>query len=166
MAIRTFYDPGAIIGVATGAIGLFGAVSETRSRGDALAADRAAEQALIAERKTQEGIASTRELADLGTERRRAISRTRAAMAAGGADLSSGNAFAIIVSQELQFEEAKRRITEDAAAIQKSLTGQLAASRSAGRLEQRANIFGGVATALESVRTALNRSRTPVTSGR
>lgn len=140
MGSRYFHDPVSII---TGGAALLGAAGsflggESRARG----AENDA--AFFAAQIETETIAFERNTQDLESERRRTLSRTRAAMTANGADTSGGSALSVLKAQDEQFKEGKRRIELDFETMIRNLNNRVIAERSRADDERLSGIFGGV----------------------
>jgi hypothetical protein len=94
----------------------------------------------------QEQKASARELRDLERDRRQKLSRTRAALAASGADLSSGSALALQQSQEAYYAGEAYRIREDSSVAQSSLRARASNAEDAGDAAMMSGVIGGMAS--------------------
>jgi len=95
----------------------------------------------------QEELAAAREQRDLAKERARKLSSTRAALAAGGADLSSGSALQISKDQSAEFAPRSARLKQDSATARRSLRTRASGARVQGFLDAGGQVLGSSAQA-------------------
>lgn len=105
-----------------------------------------AQASFLEDQAKQEEIANQREQRDLAKERARKLSSTRAALAAGGADLSSGSALQISKDQSAEFATRAERLKQDSSTARRSLRTRAAQSRTQGFLDAGGQILGTAAS--------------------
>jgi Skp family chaperone for outer membrane proteins len=158
--MRSLYDPTtAIIGL-TAFTSLAGGVAQgvsAQQQAEARAIDAEAQQ-------TQAQIATQRDLRDLRKQRSRQLARTRAALAAQGADLTSGTPLALQGAQEAEFNVQETRIRQDSRVTQETLRTRAANARSQGDAAFASSVASGFANAAGGATTSL-LARQPRTSG-
>lgn len=101
----------------------------------------------LEEQAKQEKIANQREQRDLAKERARKLSSTRAALAAGGADLSSGSALALSKDQSAEFATRAERLRQGSSAARRSLRTRAGQSRTQGILDAGGQVLGAAGQA-------------------
>lgn len=143
---RIFYDPGtALMGVSAGMQFLGGRqqAAQQRAAGEAAAINaevQGEQQQFAAERRAEDleltartaAISTQRELRDARKQHSRELARTRAALAAQGADLGSGTPLALQASQAAEFALQRTRVEQDALITQRTLAARAANERDIG----------------------------------
>lgn len=95
----------------------------------------------------QERKQRARDLSDLDAERSRTLARTRAVLAAQGAGADDPSGLAVLQSQATQFGQQESRLIDDSLVRERSLEVKASNTRSVGRTEAVAHIFGGIGKA-------------------
>jgi hypothetical protein len=150
---RIFYDPGtaAIAQAGMQVVGGIAGGQQARSQAEAAAinAQVAGQQANFAAQQRandlditarQASISTQRALRDLKKQRSRSMARTRAALAAQGADLASGTPMALQASQAAEFALQRTRIEQDNLVTQRTLEARAANERAMGRYAQQTGV--------------------------
>jgi hypothetical protein len=142
---RTFFDPTTMM-VANAGMQLAGGIAggqqaQAQAEAQAINAQVAGNQAnFVAQQRAndldiqaqQAQISTQRALRDARKQHSRSMARTRAALAAQGADLASGTPLALQSSQAAEFALQRTRIEQDALVTQRTLEARAANERALG----------------------------------
>lgn len=109
-------------------------------------------------------MASQRDLRDLAKEKGRFLARTRALIAAGGGETTSGTGLALLTSQAAEFGRKKVRLEQDTAVRKSTLAARGRETLRVGSTERDLAIFGGAARFAQAGGTLL-KSKPKVTTG-
>lgn len=141
--MRVFYEPTTIMTAVAAGFQLIGGMAQ------ASAAKGAAESeaGMLEAQAEQERKQRARDLSDLEADRSRTLARTRAVLAASGADASDPSGLAVLQSQAVQFGQQESRLTDDSLVRERSLEAKAANTRATGRAEATAQVFGGIGKA-------------------
>lgn len=99
----------------------------------------------------QERIARYRDQQDLEQQKRQTLARQKAALAAQGADTTSGNAGAILSSTGTTFALKNQRLLEDSSVRVGTLKTKAKNYRTAASSSLQSSVFGGLSTGLSSL---------------
>ncbi len=139
MAVLRFYDPITILAVAS-AMQVIGGIAQGQA--EQVNADN--EASFLQAQAINEEEARRREVRDVRLERDRIGGRSRAVLAANGADLSSGSALAILETQASEFGIKESRLRSDSELRAASLRTRASNVKAAGKAAKRRAIFGGI----------------------
>ncbi len=144
--MRVLYDPITIFTVISAGLSLLGGIAE----GKAARRDAENDARFLEAQANQEAVALRRDQADLKKLRAQTLSRSRAVLAAQGADTASGDALNILRSQASSFAIKENRLLTDSNTRQQSFLSRAANVRASGKSAQTAAIFGGAGRAFST----------------
>ena len=162
--MRVLYDPGTIFTIISAGLSLLSGIAE----GAAARRDADNEARFLEDQANQEAVARRRDLQDLRKERARTLSRSRAVLAAQGADTASGDALNILRSQASSFAIKENRLLTDSNTRQQSFLSRAANVRESGKSAQISAIFGGAGRAFSTGASLIpgpKIPKTPASSG-
>ena len=144
--MRVLYDPVTILTIASAAFSFIGGIAEGR----AARADAENDARFLEGQANQEAVARRRDLEDLRKTRAQTLARSRAVLAAQGADTASGDALNILRDQASSFAIKENRLLTDSNTRQQSFLSRAANVRAGGKSAQTAAIFGGAGRAFST----------------
>lgn len=147
--LRKFHAPAAVFAV----IAAIGVVSSLAK--GAAAKKQANEQASFAEAQADAAAVNAgRARRDLARDRDATLARSRATLAAGGDDTTSGTGLEVLSAQAGQFEVQDRRIQRDLFYTDAFLRAQAASTRSAGKTAMFLGVLGAAGSAVGGASSA------------